>query len=280
MIELPTEAAQALVRGFKARDPLLWSFLADIELLSVQLLSSADGPTLPVCMDSSAQSARHTSSFSSDLTFITNEQGRSLADRFSVLLGKNTRAFDCLVGYFYLSGFRRLSPALQPTEKIRILIGLSSDQPTFDLLKQAKDQMQLDLRSHAETKERIPGEILSELENVEDSSEVEAGVRQFVEWVKNGKLEVRVFPSAQLHAKLYIMSFVDGHIDKGRVVTGSSNFSQSGLVDNLEFNVELKNRADYEFRAGFAFARETQPPLRLTLEHERRLVSFPPLHPR
>ena len=43
------------------------------------------------------------------------------------------------------------------------------------------------------------------------------------------------------------MTFVDGHIDKGRVVTGSSNFSQSGLVENLEFNVELKNRADYEF---------------------------------
>lgn len=43
------------------------------------------------------------------------------------------------------------------------------------------------------------------------------------------------------------MSFVDGHIDKGRVVTGSSNLSESGLVANLEFNVELKNRSDYEF---------------------------------
>ena len=141
---------------------------------------------------------------SSDLTFITNEQGRSLADRFSVLLGKNTRAFDCLVGYFYLSGFKRLAESLQPTEKIRILIGLNTDQPTFELLSQAKEQMKLDLRSHAEAKERVPGEILSELENVEDSSEVESGVRQFVQWVKNGKLEVRVFPSAQLHAKLYI----------------------------------------------------------------------------
>jgi len=59
---------------------------------------------------------------SSDLTFITNEPGRSLADRFSVLLGSNTRAFDCLVGYFYLSGFRRLVGPLSPTEKIRILI--------------------------------------------------------------------------------------------------------------------------------------------------------------
>jgi superfamily II DNA or RNA helicase len=43
------------------------------------------------------------------------------------------------------------------------------------------------------------------------------------------------------------MTFVEGHMDKGRVITGSSNFSQAGLQDNLEFNVELKNRSDYEF---------------------------------
>jgi len=184
---------------------------------------------------------------SSDLTFITNEHGRHLADRFRVLLGTHTQAFDCLVGYFYLSGFKRLADALQPTEKIRILIGLETDLPTYDLLSQAKNEMLLDLRSHAETKENIPNKILSELENAGDSTEIETGVRQFVGWVKSGKLEVRVFPSAKLHAKLYIMTFFDTEVDKGRVVTGSSNFSESGLVANLEFNVELKTRADYDF---------------------------------
>ena len=33
-----------------------------------------------------------------------------------------------------------------------------------------------------------------------------------------------------------------GNMDKGRVITGSSNFTKAGLSDNLEFNVELKNR--------------------------------------
>jgi superfamily II DNA/RNA helicase len=186
-------------------------------------------------------------STSSDLTFITNEQGRTLADRFALLLGSNTRLFDCLVGYFFLSGFRRLANALSATERIRILIGLKMDRPSFELISRANEADQLGLRSHAETKERMPGEILAELESVEDSAEVESGVHQFIEWVKAGKLEVRVFPSAKVHAKVYIMTFADGHIDKGRVVTGSSNFSESGLVENLEFNVELKNRADYEF---------------------------------
>jgi hypothetical protein len=184
---------------------------------------------------------------SSDLTFITNEAGRSLADRFATLLGSNTKAFDCLVGYFFLSGFRRLVGALEPTEKIRILIGLETDRPTFDLLSLAKQQGALELSSHAEAKERLPDAILAELERSDDGAAIEAGILKFVEWIKTGKLEVRVFPSAKLHAKLYIMSFVDGHIDKGRVVTGSSNLSESGLVANLEFNVELKNRSDYEF---------------------------------
>ncbi len=43
------------------------------------------------------------------------------------------------------------------------------------------------------------------------------------------------------------MTFAEEDRDVGRVITGSSNFTQAGLVDNLEFNVELKNRADYEF---------------------------------
>ncbi len=57
---------------------------------------------------------------SSDLTFITNEQGKHLGDRFGVLLGDATRCFDCLVGYFFISGFHRLHPALTKTERIRI----------------------------------------------------------------------------------------------------------------------------------------------------------------
>ena len=41
---------------------------------------------------------------SSDLTFITNEHGQHLGDRFGILLGDDTRFFDCLVGYFFISG--------------------------------------------------------------------------------------------------------------------------------------------------------------------------------
>ena len=184
---------------------------------------------------------------SSDLTFITNEAGKSLRDRFGVLLGDETRLFDCLVGYFFLSGFHRLHPALTNTEKIRILIGIKTDRAAHELIQAARGQLEFDLNSHAEVKDLVPDEILSELQACADSSENEIGVQKFVEWIKSGKLEVRAYPSERLHAKLYIMTFHEGDRDKGRVITGSSNLTEAGLQDNLEFNVELKNRSDYDF---------------------------------
>lgn len=71
---------------------------------------------------------------SSDLTFLTNELGKSL-DRFHALLGTHTQFFDCLVGYFMISGFYKLYPALEHTEKVRVLIGLKTDQSTYGLLQ-------------------------------------------------------------------------------------------------------------------------------------------------
>lgn len=184
---------------------------------------------------------------SSDLTFITNEAGKTLRNRFSVLLSQDTRFFDCLVGYFFISGFYKLYPALETVEKIRILVGLKTDRSAYELLQRAKEHNELGFKSHAETKDQISVKVLQELERSQDSSEIENGVQKFIEWVRSGKLVVKAYPSEDLHAKVYIMTFAEGDRDKGRVITGSSNLTESGLQDNLEFNVELKNRSDYEF---------------------------------
>jgi superfamily II DNA/RNA helicase len=184
---------------------------------------------------------------SSDLTFITNEAGHFLRDRFAILLGKDTHFFDCLVGYFFISGFYRLYPALENVKKIRILVGLQTDRKAYDLLQRAKEQGELALQSHASTKEQVAKDVLIELEKSSDSIEIETGVHKFIEWIRSGKLEIKAHPTENLHAKVYIMTFAEGDRDKGRVITGSSNLTQAGLQENLEFNVELKNRADYDF---------------------------------
>jgi len=180
----------------------------------------------------------------SDLTFITNEPGHTLKERFEVLI-KDSRFFDCLVGYFYTSGFYTIYKSLEKTKKIRILIGIGTTQETYELLKIAKQQT-LPL-SHKETKENFAKLVEKEMEYSEDSQEVEEGVYKFIEWIRSKKLEIKAYPSKNIHAKLYIMTFTEEDRDVGRVITGSSNFTQAGLSENLEFNVELKNRADYEF---------------------------------
>jgi superfamily II DNA/RNA helicase len=103
------------------------------------------------------------------------------------------------------------------------------------------------LRSHASTKEQVADDVLIELEKSSDSAAIETGIHKFIDWIRSGKLEIKAHASENMHAKVYIMTFAESDRDKGRVITGSSNLSQSGLDDNLEFNVELKNRADYDF---------------------------------
>ena len=176
---------------------------------------------------------------SSNLSFITNEENQSLKERFRALI-KDTSFFDCLVGYFYSSGFYAVYPALENTDKIRILIGIGTNRQTFDMLEQANRQPQSVFAfSHAETKQEIENLVENEMADSEDNRNVEEGVHTFIDWIKKEKLEIRAYPSQKIHAKLYIMTFREGDRDTGRVITGSSNFTQSGLVDNLEFNVEL-----------------------------------------
>lgn len=183
----------------------------------------------------------------SNLSFITNEENQNLKERFRSLI-KDTLFFDCLVGYFYSSGFYSIYPALDNTDKIRILIGIGTNRQTFDMLEQANRQPEsMNDFSHAETKQEIENLVEHEMAESEDNKEVEKGVNTFVDWIKKNKLEIRAYPSQKIHAKLYIMTFREGDRDPGRVITGSSNFTQSGLVDNLEFNVELQRPEDYNF---------------------------------
>lgn len=182
----------------------------------------------------------------SDLTFVTNEKGHTLLDRFTVLI-KDTQFFDALVGYFFASGFHALYKSLEKSEKIRVLIGISTNREVVHLIEKAKTEQLAFQFSSAEVKKQLEESVAQEMEGSEDTPSVEEGVRKFVEWLRSGKLEIRAYPTENIHAKVYILTFKKGDRDVGRVITGSSNFTAAGLKDNLEFNVELKTRADYEF---------------------------------
>ena len=104
--------------------------------------------------------------------------------------------------------------------------------------------------------------VVGEIDYSEDNYNTEYGIRKFIEFLsadcvdpekdqENGgngkKLEFRAYPSGNIHAKVYISRYKAGQMTDGSVITGSSNFSESGLVANREFNVELKNSSDLKF---------------------------------
>lgn len=175
-------------------------------------------------------------------SFITNEGENTLLNEFNLLL-KDTDFFDCLVGYFYVSGFHKLQKSLENTKQIRILVGMGIDSQTFHLIENSK----VTSISTAEYKKKMQKDLIHEMNNSENSMDVEKGVKQFVNWLQTEKLEIRGYKERKTHSKLYIMTFNEKDKDIGRVITGSSNFSQPGLEKNLEFNVELREPTDYEF---------------------------------
>ena len=197
-----------------------------------------------------------------DLTFFTNKAGQSLLSRFKSTL-TDTQFFDILVGYFRSSGFYQLYQSIEPIEKTRILVGLGVDKDSYLVINEYHPQTIIDFESHSKAKKRFQNNLIEEIEEFSGiDQELEVGLNKFIEFLKtdcpdpatdkkhggNGKkLEINAYPSKNIHAKVYIGRFHPKDRDYGFVITGSSNFSFSGLVANREFNVELRQKRDVEF---------------------------------
>ncbi len=202
------------------------------------------------------------SSQETDLTFFTNDENQTLLDRFNATLA-DTQLFDVLVGYFCSSGFYQLYESIEQVEKTRILVGLGIDNESYRAIDIFRSQAVFDFESHKNTKAVFQDSLIDEIENSkEPDDKLELGLKKFIEFLQadcpnlivdqeqggNGKkLEIRAFPSRNIHAKVYIGRFAPDDRDYGFVITGSSNFSYSGLVANREFNVELRQRRDVEY---------------------------------
>ena len=181
----------------------------------------------------------------SDLKFFTNTDSDSLYSRFLSLI-KDAEYFDILVGYFRTSGFYRLHNELEKVDNIRILVGINADNSTKLLLKSANEQHSLDFETHQNTRKNYKSNLIGEIETEEETQEIATAAHKFIEFIISGKLQLRAYPTP-LHAKVYINRFKEGDRDFGSVITGSSNFSENGLIAQREFNVELKDPADVKF---------------------------------
>ena len=184
-----------------------------------------------------------------NLKFFTNEPEKDLYGKFQSLLRGDTNFFDVIVGYFRTSGFFLMCDALESVKKIRILVGLNVDKLTAQILNDVTYSGSIFLPTVKVAKENFSKSVKDEFDDSDVSYEVEYGVRKFLDWLASGKLEIRIYTEAPLHAKIYVARKSENEITENvdSVITGSSNFSKAGLISNLEFNVELKDYADVKF---------------------------------
>ncbi|MGB4425907.1 MAG: helicase-related protein, partial [Limnochordia bacterium] len=174
--------------------------------------------------------------------FITNAPQRTLKGRINALL-KHSTELKFLVGFFYFSGWRELYDTLRQQDDLtlKILIGLDTDRYFDRVLEVAVPN------ADKLTQEELVGRFYVSLRNALtdeslDTQEFYEQVSFFVELLEQGRLQLRKTFEPN-HAKLYLFRLDEAGqtlmSSPGRFITGSSNFTRSGLLGQHEFNVEI-----------------------------------------
>ena len=160
----------------------------------------------------------------------------------------NFDIFHAVVGYFRSSGYFKLRQELERVGEIRILVGINID----NIFRQSQASGKLFFGDKEVSLEQYCEDFLRDVYQSEYSSEVDEGVRQFCADVAEGRLQIRIYPTKDLHAKFYLClpKHHSEHSD-GWVIMGSSNISAQGLgitePPRYELNVAMKDYDDVHY---------------------------------
>ena len=171
----------------------------------------------------------------SNSKLVIDEYSNNLKNRINDLL-TYTDLFDCMIGYFYVTGFSKYVHNLNATDKIRILIGTGL-KDEYQIL-QNNEFKQL---SSKQVKHNLQENIKEEFKKSENTYQIEEGVKEFITWLEEDKIEIKVYNKRILSPKMYILTLDNG---QGRVITGSTNITNTKEED-FELNVELTSHEDY-----------------------------------
>lgn len=182
--------------------------------------------------------------------FFTNREGNTLMKQFEGFLTKNPQVknLDAVVGFLRASGYFALRPFLDNINKVRVLIGIDVDK----YIARAAQHRELFIGAEEEVKEDALKQIKADIESSKYNKQVEDGMLQMLQDMKDGKLELRAHPSRKIHAKIYIL-YPDNYDSDmlGCAITGSSNLSGYGLgiseEKQYEFNVKLTQYPEVQF---------------------------------
>jgi superfamily II DNA or RNA helicase len=147
-------------------------------------------------------------------------QTKNLKERFNELQNLSEE-IKILVGYFYLSGYKKIFNPIKQQVVTKILVGCGAEKKIVELIRE-------------------------EFTKISDNKLHDESVIAFVEGLKNNKIEVRQTREVN-HSKCYIFNLKKEQIDESRIILGSSNFTENGLESQNEMNYEIQNPQDTKF---------------------------------
>ena len=180
--------------------------------------------------------------------FITNKE-KLLSEVVKNIL-PTTDNLRFLVGYFYFSGFHNLVDELKDKD-VKVLIGMDIEKNLTQKARQYFEHSENNNKSRKKIKEDYYNNFVQfyNNDNFFDSKDKVEAFKVYLRKIRNGSLEIRKTQDPN-HAKLYLFEKVEGHNENGEYpgvfITGSSNLSYSGLVNQGEINVQMRGAEDYE----------------------------------
>lgn len=155
--------------------------------------------------------------------------------------------FLAVVGFFRSSGYFKLREELGDVPEIKILVGINIDN-----IFRKHNKALLMLENEDKAREIFSTDFAEDIVNAHYSPEVERGILQMCEDLVSGRMQMRIHPSKNLHAKFYLcLPQTHTPNSDGWVIMGSSNISESGLgitvAPRYELNVAMKDFDDVNY---------------------------------
>lgn len=187
--------------------------------------------------------------------FFTNHLNNTLFGKFKGIIEhmNNLHSFHAVVGYFRSSGYFKIRKEFENMPnppKIKILIGINIDNI---FRKRNKTLMFLDSEEVClEAKKQYKEDFVDDIRDAGYYEDIEQGILILADDMASGRVELKIHPTKDLHAKFYLF-LPEKHTEHsdGWVIMGSSNLSVAGLglteAPRYELNVSMKDYDDVAF---------------------------------
>ena len=161
------------------------------------------------------------------------------------------------VGFLFLNGFKELRNEIENLEKLEILAGSRTNKETAEVMLLGK-KWQKAVSDTLEKMKYLPEdqrnqileqefrEFLNDLSYIDPTEENIEFLKWFLDKLREGKIEIRIYYKGPLHAKLYLFEYKDQRYGLGEAIIGSSNFSVGGFKLNTELNARITGNENYK----------------------------------